>query len=143
MDGKPKHDYGYDHGNAVMDPATGKQMREYWHWGDMQIMKWYFCRWLPKPEREVVWPRFDDVRHGAVAGQRYMPRFKDATEDEFRRHALTDPRNGEVLFEGLDPSLKDKLLDTNMLGELAPMWCVVLWDGCRNTRLLAGSRTGG
>ena len=84
------------------------------------------------PPRETLWPRIDDVRHGAAAGQRFFPQFKDATDAEFRQHALTDSY-GVSLFEGVDPSIpKTKLLDENALGEQAPMWRAldVRYDQC-------------
>jgi hypothetical protein len=65
-EGKPKTT---NQGDLVLGP-DGKPEREYWHWGDMQIVRWYFSKWDTKPKREPLWPRIDDVRHGAVAGQR-------------------------------------------------------------------------
>lgn len=60
-EGKPKIDKD---GNVLLND------REYWHWGDMQLLRWMMSKWDTKPAKEALWPRVDDVRHGGAAGQR-------------------------------------------------------------------------
>jgi len=119
MAGKPKYTNG---GDPVLGP-DGKQEVEYWHWGDMQLVRWYFSKWNLKPERETLWPRIDDIRHGAVIGQRYFPGFANWTEERFAKAALADRWSGKPIWDGLDPSIPStQLTAENMFGEVAPMW---------------------
>jgi hypothetical protein len=71
--GKPAFD---NKGEPTMIAGTDKQAREYWHWGDMQLVRWYFSYWRQKFDREPLWPQIDDHNHGAVAGLQYYPAYK-------------------------------------------------------------------
>jgi len=96
VEGKPKLNKGSDTGSFALKPDGSREV-EYWHWGDMQILRWYMSKWALNPERETLWPRVDDVRHGAVPGQRFTPQFAKATEEEFKSKALGDRWNGKPI----------------------------------------------
>jgi hypothetical protein len=117
-EGKPSYTNA---GDPVMG-SDGKIKREYWHWGDMQLVRWYFSKWDLKPKREALWPRIDDVRHGVVDGQRFFPGFSSATEEQFRKDARADRWDGTPLAEGWVGGDSSVVLGENQMGEMAPMW---------------------
>ena len=65
VEGKPKQDPKTF--EVIMKP-DGTPEREYWHWGDMQIVRWKFSKWAHKSEKEPLWPRVHDSRHGHAPG---------------------------------------------------------------------------
>ena len=90
-EGKPKQN---EKTNEIILRPDGTPEREYWHWGDMQIVRWKFSKWPLTFPREPLWPKIDDDNHGAVEGLKYYPRYKDMSK-EVRRGDTTSTR-GEV-----------------------------------------------
>ena len=91
VEGKPKLTGGWGHETTVIG-ADGKPEREYWHWGDMQIVRWYFSRWSTQFDREPLWPELDDERHGRVAGLQYFPGYRNMNEAEFKENTKVRAR---------------------------------------------------
>jgi hypothetical protein len=84
-DGKPIFDPkngGWQY-RKPQQPETGV-MVEYWHWGDMQIVRHLFSQWVLNAELETLWPQVDDIRHGFVPGAKLYPKYRDMSDQEFR-----------------------------------------------------------
>jgi len=126
--GKPSYKGGW--GKDVPDlNDDGSQKYEYWHWGDMQIVRWYFSKWPQVFSREPLWPHIDDDRHGHVEGLRNFPSYANLDDAAFK--AETRDSYGNQLPEGFIGD-KNALYGENEMGWQAPMWHALsaLYDQC-------------
>ena len=98
MEGKPMQKDGTMTGPIILND-DGTPKREYWHWGDMQIVRWKFSKWDHNFEREPLWPKIDDDNHGRVEGMQYYPKYKDMTKAELEEEGK-DYRDHKVMPEG-------------------------------------------
>ena len=104
--GKPKQD---PKTFEVLMKPDGTPEREYWHWGDMQIVRWYFSKWPLTFPREPQWPKIDDDNHGRVEGLRFYPRYRAMPEAEFAEETA-DYRDRDA-------------------GPMSEGWTGAAWDG--------------
>ena len=104
--GKPKQD---PKTFEVLMKPDGTPEREYWHWGDMQIVRWKFSKWPLTFPQEPLWPKIDDDNHGMVEGMRFYPKYVNMTDEEFAGE-ITDYRNRDA-------------------GAMPQGWTGAKWDG--------------
>ena len=65
------------------NPVPGTE-NDYWHWGDMQVVRYLFGKPPPPNTEQPLWPAIEDGRHGYIEGLEHLPVTADLTPQELQ-----------------------------------------------------------